>query len=317
MPQCSLLAGSPEDLVEISTHDRKGQPLRTVFDTRTGIVRNEPIPSDAELEKFYALDYRVRYKGSAEPRKRQILRNSRLARDFFAANAETLRSVQTVLDVGAGSGEYVFAANYLDKKAAGLEPNIRYAHYCRDELQLDVTTGFVERSRYPSGMFDLIILSHVLEHLNDPVGCLSILRDWLAPGGVVFVAVPNIDEMCRHHSKGNMFHYGHIWNFSPSTLRIACGLAGLQERNSSKQIQGSSTEGFFEECDPRPAPASNFSAAERTYDLISRHNRGEFSKSNFAKPFKKLAHYIEEEFTSRKFSSPIEILGAVMAGQVK
>ena len=233
------------------------------------------------------------------------------------ANAERLRSVETVLDVGSGAGEFVFAAKYLDEKVTGLEPNIQCSDYCRDELELDVTTGFIASYRYPSGMFDLIILSHVLEHLNDPVGSLSILRDWLAPDGLIFIAVPNIDEMCRLHSKGNMFHYGHIWNSSPSTLRITCGIAGLQERKSSKEGQCTSIEMFVEKCDPKPAPDSNASAAERTHNLISRHNRGEFKKGRLAKAFKKLPHILEEELTSRKFSGPIEILGAVMAGHVK
>ncbi|MBP0444120.1 class I SAM-dependent methyltransferase [Roseomonas sp. SSH11] len=39
--------------------------------------------------------------------------------------------------------------------------------------------------------FDAIFLSHVLEHLMDPVLVLSRAREWLAPGGRMLVAVPN------------------------------------------------------------------------------------------------------------------------------
>ena len=165
------------------------------MDVPTGMVRNGPVPTEADLEMSCAQAYRVMSKGSANPRKRQILRSSRRAREFIVVNAERLRSVETVLDVGSGTGEFVLAAKFLEKKATGLEPNIRYSAYCRDELELNVTTDFVAPDRCPSGMFDLTILSHVLEDMNDPVGSLSILWDWLAPNGLIFVAVTDIDEM--------------------------------------------------------------------------------------------------------------------------
>ena len=53
------------------------------MDVRTGMVRNDPVPTEADIEMFYAQDYRVMYKGHAKPRKRQILRNSRRAREVF------------------------------------------------------------------------------------------------------------------------------------------------------------------------------------------------------------------------------------------
>jgi len=77
------LAGNPADLVEVSAADRHGKPLRTILNRRTGLVRNDPVPSDAELEQFYSRDYRVAYKGAAKPRKRQAFRNFRRAARYI------------------------------------------------------------------------------------------------------------------------------------------------------------------------------------------------------------------------------------------
>jgi SAM-dependent methyltransferase len=43
----------------------------------------------------------------------------------------------------------------------------------------------------PSRKYDTIIMSHVLEHIKEPVALLSTLKTWLAPGGALLVAVPN------------------------------------------------------------------------------------------------------------------------------
>lgn len=71
------LIGDPSDMVEVSNKDRKGKPLRTVLNLRTGLVRNDPIPTDADLSSFYSADYRVVYKGASKPRKRQASRQVR------------------------------------------------------------------------------------------------------------------------------------------------------------------------------------------------------------------------------------------------
>ena len=56
----------------VSQTDRRGKPLKTVVCMETGLVRNDPVPGDAELAKFYAEDYRKDYKSSEKPRRRPL-----------------------------------------------------------------------------------------------------------------------------------------------------------------------------------------------------------------------------------------------------
>ncbi len=46
-------------------------------------------------------------------------------------------------------------------------------------------------------VYDSIFLVHTLEHLDDPVGALSRIRNWLSPVGRLFVVVPNADAASR------------------------------------------------------------------------------------------------------------------------
>lgn len=49
----------------------------------------------------------------------------------------------------------------------------------------------------PADRFDTVVLGHVLEHVEDPVGLLRRVRSWVAPGGVVLATVPNAHSLHR------------------------------------------------------------------------------------------------------------------------
>lgn len=62
--------------------------------------------------------------------------------------------------------------------------------------KVDIINATFESARIDRG-FDAVFLIHTLEHLDDPVGTLARIRGWLAPGGRLFVAVPNANALSR------------------------------------------------------------------------------------------------------------------------
>lgn len=282
----------------------------------TGLVRNDPVPDDAELAQFYAEDYRISYKGARKPRRRQILRNFRRAAIYLRTYQDLLEPKSRVLDVGAGSGEFAFLMTRLGKTVTGIEPNVDYAAYCRDELGLDVRTSHLAPDLFRPGQFDLIRMNHVLEHLNNPVRYLGEIANWLAPDGLLYIEVPNIEADCRSKSRGRMFHYAHIFNFNPWTLRACAGLAGLAEAPETARKSAGTTCAFFR---PDAAAAEstkvrNPQNADHVRTLIRAHYGGAFSKGNAAKPIRKLAGQIEESLTGLFLGSPASIAESVARG---
>lgn len=49
----------------------------------------------------------------------------------------------------------------------------------------------------PDARFDTVVLDHVLEHVDDPVGILRRVAGWVAGGGRMIVGVPNADSIHR------------------------------------------------------------------------------------------------------------------------
>ena len=296
----------------VSETDRKGKPLRTVVCMETGLVRNDPIPGDDDLARFYAEDYRKAYKSAERPRRRQILRNFRRVAAHVAAYRDVIERAERVLDVGAGSGEFAFLLERMGKRVSGIEPNEGYAAYCRDDLGLDVRTAPLSADLFEAESFDLIRLNHVLEHLNDPIRYLAMIATWLRPGGVLYVEVPNIETYCREKGRGNMFHWGHIYNFNPWTLRAAAGLAGLREIDETRARSADTTGAFFERGVPtEPEVAINPENGAHVVEMIRRHYAGAFREGKTVKPFAKLLARVEETATGVMMGSPREIGEAV------
>lgn len=298
--------GSEDTLEVVSETDRHGRSLRTVICMETGLVRNDPIASDEELARFYAEDYRIAYKGASKPRRRQILRNFRRVASHVRAFRDVYGKATHVLDVGAGSGEFAFVMTRLGKTVEAVEPNLPYAAFCRDELGLDVLTAHLSPNLFAPGRFDLIRLNHVLEHLNNPVKYLAWIARWLKPSGVLYVETPNIETDCREKSRGNMFHYAHIFNFNPWTLRACASLAGLAEATETAERSADTTSVFFRrEASAASSPtAENPENARHVRAMIQAHYDGVYRKGKAVKPFVKLATRVEETLTGLVAGSP-------------
>lgn len=94
--------------------------------------------------------------------------------------------------------------------------------------------------------FDNIILTHVLEHLDDPVGVMArVNREWLAPGGRFFLVCPNANAASRqiavrmglitHHAAVTPAEaaHGHRITYSLDTLERDAKAAGLDVMHRS------------------------------------------------------------------------------------
>jgi SAM-dependent methyltransferase len=303
---CVLCGGEHAEIV--STRDRRRRPLSSVLCMDCGLIHNSPIPTDAEVEAFYREAYRLEYKGAAVPSRRQIVRNFARVLAFFQRNGQLLASARTCLDVGAGSGEFLFFAKSLGMEAKGIEPNKGYAAHARERLGLDVDTAFIQGTDYPEGGADFIRLNHVLEHLNRPVESLRALARWLAEEGLIYIEVPNIESYARGKSRGNIFHFGHVFNFSPWTLRACLGLAGFEEVQSVRAANARSTGSFFRKGRRWTAEeARNPENAAHVADLLRRHFAELRLSTKAAKLMRKLRRQVRATGTGLRLDEPAAI----------
>lgn len=104
-----------------------------------------------------------------------------------------LRPGERILDVGCGSGEIARLMHARGCAVVGIELSPEKAAKARAFCD-EVLVGNIEAMplAFEPGSFDVIVLSNILEHLNNPVATLRRLAPLLRPTGRAFVDLPNV-----------------------------------------------------------------------------------------------------------------------------
>ncbi len=221
------LCGSQHKLT-ISQTDRRLKTLKTVACEQCGLIRTDPMPTDAELDAYYAGEYRLDYQFafSKKPPRFHITRSQRDAEARLQLLEPALSGQKRLLDFGSGSGEFLALAAKAGHMVQGIEPGESFAAFAREEYGVTVQSAVWQQVEFEAGSFDVITSNHVLEHLREPVSALKRMAQWLADDGVLFVSVPNGLGKRRHSFQH--FHFAHVYNFTPQALIWAGMVAGLE-----------------------------------------------------------------------------------------
>ncbi|NGM38822.1 class I SAM-dependent methyltransferase [Methylobacterium sp. DB0501] len=258
---CNLCGGT--ETLTVAETDRRLKRLHSVACTGCGLIRTDPMPSAAELDAYYASAYRAAYQFALgrRPPRHHLNRSRREARFRADLLGPALRPGARVLDVGSGSGEFLAAARARGCDVTGIEPGRTYAAYARAEHGTPVLDRLDELP--PDAVFDVVTVHHVLEHLRDPVDTLVRLAGRLAPGGVLYAAVPNMAATGKPpHER---FHFAHVHGFVRQTLDAAAGRAGLAPhpayRREDTTVVYRHAEASDAPCLPEPGLAQDLAAA--------------------------------------------------------
>lgn len=131
------------------------------------------------------------------------------------------------LDFGAGSGELVLTAKLAGMEAVGVELDIR-ASAAAERRGARLVKSLSELS---GQRFDVVSVSHVLEHLPDPIQVLAELGSrHLAWNGVLVVVQPNRDGLLPRlwpDRWGGWVWNEHLWHLTPRSMATVMDRAGL------------------------------------------------------------------------------------------
>lgn len=145
-----------------------------------------------------------------------------------------LSGTRACLDVGSNRGDFVLRLREQAPGAAidAIEPDAGVVDEYRDRCSL--TIGRLEHVELPTHRYDLIYCSHTLEHLAAPREETRRLATALAPGGRLFIEVPNLDLLDRDDLVEEWFIDKHLYHFSRATLLALLATAGLSPRSSRR-----------------------------------------------------------------------------------
>lgn len=180
-----------------------------------GLVQLVRVPGRNELTDYYRSEYRLDYKGANAPKPHHVYRAGKIAVDRLEKIKKFIAPGASVLDIGAGGGEFVFLAGEMGFDASGIDPSAGYIEHAREMYGADLRSIAIEDLEAEK-TYDLITLFHVLEHLPDPGGAVKAIARHLEKDGHLFIEVPDFGS--QETSPYNFFHKAHVSYFIDRTL---------------------------------------------------------------------------------------------------
>jgi 2-polyprenyl-3-methyl-5-hydroxy-6-metoxy-1,4-benzoquinol methylase len=124
-----------------------------------------------------------------------------------------------ILDIGAGTGDFLSVAKNDGWQTIGVEPSDRAKAIAKNK-----GVSFVSAtSELENHSFDVISMWHVLEHVPDLDKQIKELKRLLKPSGTLIIAVPNFKSFDAKHYGKFWAAYDvpiHFWHFSKTAIKL-------------------------------------------------------------------------------------------------
>ncbi|QOD59814.1 class I SAM-dependent methyltransferase [Polaribacter haliotis] len=176
-----------------------------------------PVPEN--LEDYYKSEDYISHtdsKKSLIDKIYQLVKNYTLKQKLSLLNSFETES-KLVLDIGAGTGDFLKVCKNDNWEVLGVEPNLD-ARKIASKKGIELTENLSEITKQ---QFDVITLWHVLEHVPDLKRTIKTLKSLLKPKGRIIVAVPNYKSCDAKSYKEYWAAYDvprHLWHFSQKSI---------------------------------------------------------------------------------------------------
>lgn len=226
----------------ISHVDRVGYPFSLSLCRSCGMVFATEYWTEDSVTIFYRDWYRKCYSGNAEEDPASLFKGQsshsvglyKTLAPFFEKAPKELR----IADVGGGAGGYLVEFQKTGAECTVADFNENFLAYGR-ERGLHTVSGGLNVLVDSGFTFDVVILSHIIEHFVDLNKGLESLSKIMKPGALVYVAVPGLDSLKmgrRDYDFLKDIQDAHVYYFTSQTLAIAMARYGFVALMLDKEI---------------------------------------------------------------------------------
>jgi SAM-dependent methyltransferase len=190
-----------------------------------------------DLEGLNLLAHQEKYAGEDEIPVDYEKESSARQSYMFIAKYVPVRG--NFMDIGCGGGGLLYFAQQDGWRVKGLELSSVLAKLVSKKLGVIVEDGDFLKYNRDEGMFDLVSLKHVLEHLTDSILTMKQISRLLKPGGYAHLEFPNINGISfrikrlltntRLYRKNYPpdWQPGHCNEFSKASFEYLLGITGF------------------------------------------------------------------------------------------
>lgn len=213
----------------VKDHSVSKEVFELYRDEELDMLLTYPQPSLDVLGKYYES---VDYISHTDSKRSLFEKAYHLVKNIALKNKlDLINSLQNekgfILDIGAGTGDFLSVAKKDGWKAVGVEPSTK-----AKKIALEKDVSFVnETNELASHSFDVITMWHVLEHVPNLEEQIKELKRLLKPSGSLVVAVPNHKSYDAQYYKSYWAAYDvpiHFWHFSKKAIKQLFSKEGME-----------------------------------------------------------------------------------------
>jgi ubiquinone/menaquinone biosynthesis C-methylase UbiE len=207
--------------VKITTKDFlvTGESFDLLIDSKRDMLTTSPQPKAEDLAKYYESNDYISHTDSKAGFMASMYQN--IKKYSLALKLRLILTLNgspgLLLDIGAGTGDFLKLAKDNGWEVKGIEPNDGAANLAKQK-KLEIYENIDQLS---GQTFDVVTLWHVLEHLPDLEMVIQKIESLIKPGGTLIVAVPNFKSYDANYYKNYWAAYDtprHLWHFSKTAM---------------------------------------------------------------------------------------------------
>jgi SAM-dependent methyltransferase len=209
-----------------------------------GLAIVYPLPSETQINEFYVQEYSSKFKSCYK--EVVIINILSLFHNFFLsmrirhrlellAERNISLAGKKVLEIGSGNGAFLHALKKKGARVVGIELSKSEAEASFKKFGITALQCPVKKlSLEQNGAYDIVFSYHVLEHLRDPYGELTYVKQILKEGGLFIGEVPYTPQALDTFSqaiRSSAFDNLHLFHFNVKSLSNLLIRAGFRDVN--------------------------------------------------------------------------------------
>jgi 2-polyprenyl-3-methyl-5-hydroxy-6-metoxy-1,4-benzoquinol methylase len=202
----------------VKDHSVSGETFQLLLDEELQLLKTHPQPKLENLGRYYESDDYISHTDG---------KRSLFEKLYHAVKQKALRDkVKLIekwhikgklLDIGAGTGDFLVEAKKAGWDITGTEPSEK-----AKSIAVNKGVSFIDSiQEIKDNSFDVITMWHVLEHVPDVNEQIMELKRILKPDGVIVIAVPNFKSYDAKYYGAYWAAYDvprHLWHFSKTAI---------------------------------------------------------------------------------------------------
>lgn len=212
----------------VKDHSVSKETFGLRHDEKLDLLITFPKPTETKLPSYYESEDYISHtdgKRTLFEKVYQYIKNIALKNKLDLINGLQPEK-GNLLDIGAGTGDFLAVAKQNGWKITGIEPNEKAKN-----IAINKGISFVENSELlEKESFDTVTMWHVLEHVPNLELQIKELKRLLKPNGTILIAVPNFNSYDAKHYGSYWAAYDvprHLWHFSKTAIKLLFEKQGL------------------------------------------------------------------------------------------